>query len=491
MINSRELLVFFDSHGRILECNEKAIKELGYGDDIYRLPIYYIFRKAFVYQEKQLKLDLKYQNSLSEAIAYRKNQTCFPVELKVSFINDGLSYIGLCSALDITERQEMDREVKSLNNDIKNLNKVSSELVANVTHELRTPINGIVGFSNNLLNTPLNEEQLEAVNIIKRCCINMNMIINDLLDLAKISNNKLKLEQRKFNFRSAIQEVIDVNKARINEKGLKLLVDISDEIPETVIGDEHRLAQVLNNLFSNAIKFTSVGSIGMEVSKISDSGPYIELFFMLFDTGIGISGEEMEKLFKSFSQVDSSITRRFGGTGLGLAIAKKLVEAMGGTITVDSEKNKGSTFSFSVRLKTVNAITLMVESEQPLTEAPDIESINEEGDNKPISEIDYVSRRLQDPGISSLKKTYTKEMVREVHKDYAGRLEKLTICVEMENWETAEELAGSLKNIVPKEHIEVSKNVLRLLLAIRKENHDASLEILSILKQGLHKEDIT
>ena len=126
-----------------------------------------------------------------------------------------------------------------------------------------------------------------------------------------------------------------MNSVQLNDKGLKLMVDISGEIPEVVIGDELRLSQIINNLFSNAIKFTSAGHIGLKVTKINQTDDDIELFFMVIDTGIGISAEERDKLFKSFSQVDSSISRRFGGTGLGLSISKRLVEAMNGTIQVE------------------------------------------------------------------------------------------------------------------------------------------------------------
>lgn len=492
MEQAHEILIFFDSHGRISDCNKQAIKELGYGEELYNLPIYYIFQKAFVYQDRQLKLDEKYKDRMAEAIAYRKNQTCFPVELKVSFFNVGMKHTGICSAINISEKKEMDREIKDLKDEIGIYNQQSTQLMANVTHELRTPINGIAGFSNNLLNTELNSEQLEAVNIIKRCCENMNMIINDLLDYAKISNKKLRLELREFNFRNAIQQIIDVNKIRINEKGLKLLVDISDEIPEVLIGDELRLTQILNNLFSNAIKFTSVGHIGLEISTITELEEYIELFFMLFDTGIGIGIEDMDKLFKNFTQVDSSITRRFGGTGLGLSISKKLIETMGGRINVDSELNKGSVFSFSIRLKLPDkkSNTQDIKSEDALLDDLIInqETGNENKDVLSVSEVDYISKRLHDANYSSLKISYTRERMMGVMKEFLVKMEKLTICIEMGNWEKAEEIAFAMKALIPKEHIEESKIALRLLLAVRKENRDTSLEIIKMFQERIHKE---
>ncbi len=492
MEDTREMILFFNFHGRIIECNDRAMKELGYGDDIYQLSICEIFKKAFLYQDKKLNLDPKYKSNSEETIAYRKNQTCFPVSLKVNVDHGKKDGVGSCCALNISEYKEASREIRNIKNELKNMDQLSTELLANVTHELKTPINGILGFSNSLLNTELTTEQIEDINIIKRCCTNMNSIINDILDYSKITNSKLELEQRSFHFRDFINQIIEINSIQINEKGLKLLVDISDEIPDILAGDELRLSQVLNNLFSNAVKFTSFGQIGLEVTKINETDEFIELFFMIFDTGIGISPEEKDRLFKSFSQVDSSITRRFGGTGLGLSICKKLIEAMGGSIQVDSEKNKGSVFTFSVRMGLPRAgymgpdysysqIGTIIE-EEPELELDRVEN------NLNVSEIDYINMRLQDSSSKTQPKPNHKETMKEVMVEIASIMEKLVICIEMENWSKAEELITGLKKTIPQDHSEISKNVLRLLLAVRKENHDNSLSILKELKEGIFKE---
>lgn len=492
--NTQEMLLFFDSHGKITDCNERAIKELGYGDDICQLPIHEIFKKAFYYQDKVLTLDQKYKNNPEETIAYRKNQTCFPVSLKVT-ISCGKRNIGCCSAINISEVKDAVSEVRNLKSELKNMEYYCTELIANATHELKTPINGILGFTNSLLSTQLTQAQLEDIDIIKRCCNNMNSIINNVLDYSKITNSNLELEKRDFNFREFIHQIIKVNSIRINEKGLKLLVDVSDEIPETVTGDELRLSQILNNLFSNALKFTPYGQIGLEVTKINQTEDTIELFFMMFDTGIGISAEEKDKLFKSFSQGDSSITRRFGGTGLGLSICKKLIEAMGGTIQVDSEKNVGSIFTFSVRLglpQDSQGVSLSTYDEgkedvidrairQP--EAEQTEHVNS------VSEIEYIKMRLQNSNTDPIPKVYGREAVRDVLADINSVLEKLIICIEMENWSKAEELVTGIKRLVPQERVELSKVVFRLLLAVRKENHDSSLNILKELKAVMRKEE--
>jgi signal transduction histidine kinase len=470
-----------------------AVKELGYGKDIYGMPIYDIFRKVFQYQDNQFKIVIKNQKCPEETIAYRKNQTCFPVEIKVSIVNSKRFYVGLCTAVNITEKKEAICEVNCLKNEWNEFNHENNEIMANIAHELRTPVNGIMGFNSILLGTELNEEQEEAAIIIKRCCTTMNKIINDFLDYSKMSTNNLVIEQRDFNFRDFIKQIIEFNSVQIYEKGLKLLVEISDEIPEMVRGDDFRLAQILNNLFSNAIKFTSVGHIGLEITKVSETDRLIELFFMVFDTGVGISSDELDKLFKRFSQADSSITRRFGGTGLGLSICKMLVETMNGQIEVDSEKNKGSTFSFSVQLdkhqETMEDTYDALKKEEKTELEQGHETAAKSYDDYMLSsEIDYISMKLQEVNSPPLQIMNGRENMRRAMKEMVTQLEKLIICIEMENWEKAKELAYKIKSLVPLDHTEVSKNIFRLILALGKENYEVSLSVLNEIRTGMREE---
>lgn len=489
MDNIQEMIIIFDWKGKIIDCNEPVIRELGYEDDIFHLPIQEVFRKAFTYQGKQLILDDKYNNVAAETIAYRKNQTCFSVNLKVTSFHERKLQLGFCTAVNISDKKDALRVANYLKNELVNLDQVNNELIANVTHELRTPINGIMGFGNSLLDTELNPKQIEDIKIILRCSENMNNIINNILDYAKLANSKLELEQREFDFNEFIQLIIKVNSIHINEKGLELLVNISDGIPQKVIGDELRLSQVLNNLFSNAVKFTSVGYIGLEITKVYEGDQSVELFFMLFDTGIGIAPEEKDKLFKSFSQVDSSITRIFGGTGLGLSICKRIVEAMGGVIQVNSEKNKGSAFSFSIRLKLPKDTSdvSITDQEQEINHSSAMDLSNENGQD--ISEIDYINMRLKKTYEKTLQKPPIQESIKNLAKVMKTLMEKIVICIEMENWSKAEELVCTLRKMIPQEQVEISKKVFRLLLDVRKENHENSLELLQELKERMFKED--
>ncbi len=490
--SARGIILFFDREGKITDYNAISAKELGYYQEIEHIRIQDIFKNTFLLENRSLKI-LNCLDQPGETIAYRKNQTCFPVQLRVSVYEKGKHYVGLCIAKDQTEVKEQYQKLEQMKADISSLNDNRNRIVANVTHELRTPVNGILGLSNNLLDTQLTPAQIETVHLIKRCCNNMDSIINDLLDYAKLANEKMELEQREFCFRDFINTVLDFNRPRMNDKGLKLLFSVADDIPERVTGDEYRLTQILNNLISNSVKFTAAGYIMLEVAKLSHTDHYVELFFMVIDTGIGISLEEKDKLFQSFSQVDGSITRRFGGTGLGLAISKKLIEAMGGSIDVDSEKGKGSTFSFSVCLGLTDSDQNTIYHKRDALIKDDINyyrclvDTNTVGDGMhEITNMEYIDRLLKEAGSAREKvpKALTKQ---ELFKSISFALEKLSICIDMESWDKAEELAYFIRKQLPPELGDITKIVFRLLLAVRKENYDVSVAMMNELKTFMNE----
>ncbi len=442
---SQEMVIFFDKEGKIISCNLKALQELGYGKEIYRYRVNEIFQNSFQYVGKKIVVLQNERDDFVETIAYRKNQTCLPVKLNVLVRYRKKRYYGLCIAVSIENIRESNRRAEQLQNKFDMLSKKRSEIVTTVSHELRTPVNGIMGLSDNLLEMELTSEQTEVVRLIKHCCNNMNAMINNFLDYAKITSDKMVLEQREFDLRACINTIIESNKPQMNEKGLRLLVCISDDIPKRVVGDELRLTQILNNLLSNAAKFTMAGQVALELVKLSETERHVELFFMVMDNGIGISKEDKDRLFQNFSQVDGSITRRFGGTGLGLAISKKLVEAMGGSIGLESEKGKGSTFSFTVRFAL------------------------------PTGDVEHYSRKDRQP-----KNKWSED---DFKKQFELLLEKLSLCIEMDSWYKAEELAYQLKNQIPSEQSELQKKVFRLLLTVRKEKHDIAFSIINELKE--------
>ena len=227
--------------------------------------------------------------------------------------------------------------------------KVKSEFLANMSHEIRTPINGILGFADLLSHTGLDDEQRDYVNTVKESCASLLAIVNDILDFSKIEAGKMVIDNVAFDLRDCVEEVLSLLAPTAYGKSLELVHLIYADVPLKLYGDPIRIRQVLTNLAHNAIKFTPSGRVVVRVMLEDESEQEAVLRVNVTDTGIGLSQSDQEKLFRAFGQADTSITRRFGGAGLGLIISRKLVDQMGGTMGLESEPGKGSTFWFTLR----------------------------------------------------------------------------------------------------------------------------------------------
>ena len=227
-------------------------------------------------------------------------------------------------------------------------NESKSIFVANVVHDIKAPLNGIMLTGQILLDTSLTDEQMEFVKLIESSSNTLLKLLNDIMDFSKIEANKLTLESIKFNIYQTYEQTIHLLDVMAKQKNVDLKYSIENNIPEILIGDPLRIQQVLFNLVGNAIKFTDKGHVSISVSVIDIDDSLVTLKTIIKDTGIGISKKQIEKLFFSYYQADKSIARKYGGTGLGLNISKKLVEMMNGSIHVDSEINIGSTFTFTI-----------------------------------------------------------------------------------------------------------------------------------------------
>lgn len=455
IINSAiEIFLSYDDDKRILMMNESARKELMYTDNDIGTSVSRLF------QNEDMS-EITYDGIIRQMMIYRSNQTCFRAQVKAIKTDSQISLYVLMIR-NISDQYALEKAAEIARKETEATAKVKTEFVANVTHELRTPVNGILGNTNILLENETDPKKIGLLNTISKSCGAMNELINGILDFSKLDAGKFTLENRKFNFRNMIDYVKSTHMPKITEKGLKFFVTISPDIPEFVIGDELRISQILNNLLSNACKFTNVGKISLEALMTAQEKNRIELFFIVLDTGIGIAKSDEDKLFKSFSQVDASVSRKYGGTGLGLNISKQLVDLMGGHITIDSELNKGTMFSFSIWVET------------PEEETAEVKLPVDNNYAKNIHEALGADDEIEKAYI------YGSE---ENRKELDEHMSKLILCLEMENWEKAENFSNSIKQLTIQAPKDIKVAALRMKMAVQKADYDRSVDEYNTLKE--------
>ncbi|MGD0074894.1 MAG: response regulator [Candidatus Binataceae bacterium] len=337
---------------KILDVNDEYLRRLGYSRDEVVGKTSAEF-KIWAEEEDRLRFGamLAQQGFVRnyEATFRAKDGTLGVGQINASVFELGGDKFVVISTRDITELKQVQHELIATREAALAASRAKSEFLSSMSHEIRTPMNAILGMSDLLCDTPLNSEQQRYVNMIRTNGDALLELINGILDLAKVESGRMSLELADFDLNQLIETLLETHGLRAHEKGLELAARVLPDVPLTLIGDPLRLSQILVNLLGNAIKFTKTGEVVLTVEREPDSAGSVGLRFSVSDTGIGIPTDKLQSIFASFTQADSSTTRRYGGSGLGLAIAQGLVALMDGKIWVESEVGKGSTFFFTAR----------------------------------------------------------------------------------------------------------------------------------------------
>ena len=360
-----------DDKGNYLAANKAAAEIFEYSiNELTRMNIGEIITTSNPNSAAQYEEYIKKGEEIGEFGFISKNGTAKIVQYQAVRVKPDFN---LSIMMDISEQKRNSEELIRAKQHAVDAMNSKQQFLSYMSHEIRTPMTAIIGFSKVALKTDLTEKQKEYISAIKTSSDVLLVLINDILDLAKVDAGKMTFEQNAFKMESNVSAMIHLFDLKIQEKNLECIKEFDTRIPKVLIGDSIRLNQILLNLISNAIKFTSKGKITIRVRLIASSEENVSIEFAVSDTGIGVAENMIPKLFESFQQANSSTARQYGGTGLGLAIVKQLVELQGGTVNVESKLNKGSTFSFVLSFKKTSK---EIESELPIPELmPEIKKI--------------------------------------------------------------------------------------------------------------------
>lgn len=353
-----DAIITINKQGEILRWNPAATETFGYeenevlGKKLYEIVIPERFKKPVHQEFGKFLLEHQHQilNRRLELNVVRKGGIEIPAEFSITTVTHDNEIFFHGFFRDISDRKKREQEILMMKEKAEQAVVAKSEFLSVMSHEIRTPLNAVIGFSHLLLDNNPRADQVEYLSILKFSGENLLNLVNDILDFSKLDSGKAELEGYNFSLKLLTDNLLKSFQPKAEEKSIRLSINYDPRLPETIKGDSVRIGQVLNNLFSNALKFTDTGAVSLDIRIVEETNSYYKTHFVVSDTGIGIPEEKQQKIFELFTQADGSTGRKYGGTGLGLNIAQKIITLMGGELQVRSEPGRGADFFFTVPL---------------------------------------------------------------------------------------------------------------------------------------------
>ena len=351
--HANDTIIIHDYQGNIINANRKASELTGYTyDELMNMNLIALKPESLPNRDNIFNNIINKGSDTFESELLKKNGTIIEIEVSANLANYHGKGLIQSFIRDITDRKRAERALIAAKEMAEEASRIKSEFLANMNHEIRTPMNGIVGILGLLIDTDLDDEQTEYMNLLQESTEGLLRLVNDLFRFSKLESGGMEVEKVMLDLNRVVSACMDYVSPQVKEKGLEFNGAIDERIPRRIIGDPEIIRQMILNLLGNAIKFTEKGSISLRVKQEQVKEKEILLHFEVEDTGIGIPEDKMKIIFKDFTQGDGSSTRRYGGTGLGLSICSQLVKLLEGEIWAESVEGKGSTFHFTAKLKT-------------------------------------------------------------------------------------------------------------------------------------------
>lgn len=469
------MVLLYDERGNILQWNLPAEQSLNKDGHLHQMNMTELIPNIFFLYGSQVYVSPENININVKALLHPRCGACIPAELKINYREVKEVTIGICVVHDLSERMEYNIEKNEIMNHMTKAVQKRTEYLAQITHDLKTPVNGIYGLAEALELHTVNEEERECLKLMKACCKHMKGMIDQVLEHEELVHGGCVLQEEYVDLYRVIENTVSIHRMMAEKEGLQLYVNVSDHIPRIIYTDRKKIVEIMNNLLTNAIKFTQIGFISINVMLAHMENSILTILFMVQDTGCGIKPERQKEIFEPFHHEDSHRNQHYGGTGLGLTIVKSLVEVFKGSMKVESIPGAGSKFYFTIKTKLEND-----PAQKGIDHVP-------AGDD-----MEELAQRMEETLLLEVEKKHFHKIMKaktfgtkENRMEIVHNIQNIYQEVELEQWELVEHNLMRLKLLIPESQSEIREQLLRAELSARRKDSKKTRIYVSMLEKRI------